>query len=105
MARLVRGQILSLKEKELASRPRGSIGTPTWRIMLVHTRCPTALAPIIVSATFAIPGFIITEADPELHRHRRATAASHVGRDGAGRLRNINAAPHLVWTRRPASPS
>src|SRR5690349_19510153 len=35
MARLVRGQVLSLKEKEFIEAAR-SIGTPSWRIMFSH---------------------------------------------------------------------
>ena len=95
MARLVRGQILSLKEKEFIEAAR-SIGTPTWRIMLVHL-LPNCLAPIIVSATFAIPGFIITEAILSYIgigvRPPRPTWGGMV-QDGYA---NINAAPHLVW--------
>ena len=46
MARLIRGQVLSLKEKEFIEAAR-SIGTPQWRIMLSHL-LPNSLAPIIV---------------------------------------------------------
>ena len=60
IARLVRGQVLSLKEKEFIEAAR-AVGMPTWRIMLSQI-LPNALSPIIVSATFAVPGFIITEA-------------------------------------------
>src|SRR6185312_16893851 len=59
VARLVRGQVLSLKEKEFIEAAR-SIGVPTWRILTSHL-LPNSLAPIIVAATFAIPGFLITE--------------------------------------------
>jgi oligopeptide transport system permease protein len=60
VARLVRGQVLSLREKEFIEAAR-SIGTPNWRIMLTHL-LPNSLGPVIVSATFTIPGFILTEA-------------------------------------------
>ncbi len=60
VARLVRGQVLSLREKEFVEAAR-SIGTPSWRIMLTHL-LPNSLGPVIVSATFAVPGYILTEA-------------------------------------------
>jgi oligopeptide transport system permease protein len=60
LARLVRGQVLSLKEKEFIEAAR-MIGSPSTRIMLKHL-LPNCLGPIIVSAAFAIPNMIITEA-------------------------------------------
>jgi oligopeptide transport system permease protein len=95
IARLVRGQVLSLKEKEFVEAAR-SIGVPSWRIMLVHL-LPNSLAPIIVAATFSVPGFIITEAILSYIgvgvRPPRSTWGGMVA-DGYA---NINAAPHLVW--------
>ena len=46
MARLVRGSVLSLKEKEFVEAAR-AIGAPTSRIMFRHI-LPNALGPIIV---------------------------------------------------------
>ena len=60
MARLTRGQLLSLKEKEFVEAAR-AIGCPTWRILLRHLM-PNALGPIIVAVTFGIPGAIFIEA-------------------------------------------
>jgi oligopeptide transport system permease protein len=60
MARLVRGQVLSLKQKEFVEAAR-TIGTPTWKILLYHI-LPNTLAPIIVSVSFTIPAFILGEA-------------------------------------------
>jgi oligopeptide transport system permease protein len=60
LARLVRGQVLSLKEKEFIESAR-AVGVPTWKILLRHI-LPNTLAPIIVSTTFGIPGAIISEA-------------------------------------------
>ena len=60
VARLVRGQVLSLKEKEFVEAAR-SIGAPTWRILLNHLM-PNVISPIIIAAAFAVPGYIITEA-------------------------------------------
>jgi oligopeptide transport system permease protein len=60
MARLVRGQVLSLKEKEFIEAAR-ALGIPTWRILAQHI-LPNTLAPIIVSVSFSIPSLIIFEA-------------------------------------------
>ncbi len=60
MARLVRGQVLSLKEKEFVEAAR-SIGSPGGRIIGRHI-LPNVLAPIIVTATFAVPSAILAEA-------------------------------------------
>ena len=60
IARLVRGQALSLKEKEFIEAAH-SIGASNSRIMFRHI-LPNTLSPIIVSVAFRIPGMIITEA-------------------------------------------
>ena len=60
LARLIRGQVLSLKEKEFVEAAR-AIGVPTRRIMFRHL-FPNALAPVIVSLAFAIPGAMLAEA-------------------------------------------
>ena len=59
MARLVRGQVLSIKQTEyvLASR---SIGTSTPMILKKHI-IPNCLSVIIVSATLQVPSAIFTE--------------------------------------------
>ena len=59
-ARLVRGQVLSIKEKEYVEAAR-SIGASPVRIVLSHI-LPNALAPIIVAAAFLVPASIVTEA-------------------------------------------
>ena len=60
VARIVRGQVLSLKEKEFIEAAR-CIGATNGRIMLRHL-LPNVLGPVIVVAAFLIPGMIITEA-------------------------------------------
>jgi oligopeptide transport system permease protein len=60
VARLVRGQVLSVKQKEFVEAAR-CIGAKDNRIMLRHI-LPNCLSPLIVSAAFQIPGLIITEA-------------------------------------------
>lgn len=60
MARLVRGQVLSLKEKEFVEASR-ALGASTPRILFRHL-LPNTLAPIIVSISFGIPSYILAEA-------------------------------------------
>jgi oligopeptide transport system permease protein len=60
VARLVRGQVLSLKEKEFVEAARMT-GASNARIIFRHL-FPNTLAPVIVAATFGIPGAIATEA-------------------------------------------
>lgn len=60
MARLVRGQVLSIREKEYVEAAR-TIGATNWRIMFRHI-FPNVLGPIIVAETLAIPNYIATEA-------------------------------------------
>jgi oligopeptide transport system permease protein len=60
VARLVRGQVLSIKEKEFTEAAR-AIGVPAWKIMFRHI-LPNTLAPIIVAVAFGIPGAILAEA-------------------------------------------
>lgn len=60
IARLVRGQIMSLKSRDFVSAAKTMGGTGnyiTWRHLL-----PNSLGPVIVSVTFNIPRAIFTEA-------------------------------------------
>lgn len=59
MARLARGQILSIKEKEFIEAAH-TVGSGDWRIIVRHI-LPNILGPCIVSETLAIPGYINTE--------------------------------------------
>jgi peptide/nickel transport system permease protein len=58
-ARIVRGDVLALKEREFVVASR-SIGTPPRRMILRHI-LPNVLSPITVSATLGIANAIITE--------------------------------------------
>jgi oligopeptide transport system permease protein len=60
MARLVRGQTLSLREREFIEAARAT-GTRNIRIVARHI-LPNALGPILVQATFAVPQAILLEA-------------------------------------------
>ncbi|MEM9269243.1 MAG: ABC transporter permease [Pseudomonadota bacterium] len=58
-ARIVRGDVLALKEREFVLAAK-SIGTPPRRIITRHI-LPNVLSPIMVSATLGIANAIITE--------------------------------------------
>jgi oligopeptide transport system permease protein len=60
VCRLVRGQALSIKEREFMMAARG-LGAGRPRLMRVHL-LPHVLAPVLVAITFGIPGSITLEA-------------------------------------------
>jgi oligopeptide transport system permease protein len=59
MARVVRGQTLSLRSKEFVEAAR-AIGVPTRRIIFQHI-VPNLLGVVVVYTTITVPGVIITE--------------------------------------------
>lgn len=60
IARLVRGQILSIREMDFVTAAR-AVGAAQGRILVQHV-LPNVIAPIVVAATFGIAGAILTEA-------------------------------------------
>ena len=60
MARLTRGQVLSVREKEFIEAAH-TIGAGDMRIMFKHI-LPNIVGPLVVAETLAIPGYISTEA-------------------------------------------
>jgi oligopeptide transport system permease protein len=96
IARLVRGQILSLQERDFALAAK-AVGSSQWRIVWTHL-LPNTFGPVIVIAVFGIPRAIFVEA---------ALAFIGLGipppNPSWGTLVNdgfsfITAAPHLVLT-------
>jgi oligopeptide transport system permease protein len=59
MARVVRGQTLSLRSKEFVEAAR-AIGVPTHRIIFQHI-VPNLLGVVVIYATVTIPNVILTE--------------------------------------------
>jgi oligopeptide transport system permease protein len=59
MARIVRGQIMSLKEQEFVLAAK-TLGASSSRIILKHL-IPNCLGPIIVTLTLSVPDAIFTE--------------------------------------------
>ncbi len=60
MARIVRGQVMSLKQKEFVEAAR-SIGVSDFKILLHHL-IPNCLGPVIVYLTLTVPTVILEEA-------------------------------------------
>ncbi|MBI4670715.1 MAG: ABC transporter permease [Chloroflexi bacterium] len=93
-ARLTRGQVLSVREKEFVEAAR-SIGSGNRRIMFQHI-FPNIIGPIIVYETLAIPGYIAFEAFLSfigLGVNPPTPSWGIMIADGA---RNIRTYPHLV---------
>jgi len=59
VARLVRAEFLSLKERDYAVAEK-ALGAKDFRIIFRHI-LPNALAPVLVSATLGVAGAILTE--------------------------------------------
>jgi oligopeptide transport system permease protein len=60
MARIVRGQVVTLKHQEFIEAARG-LGLRKWRIILWHL-IPNTLGPVIVYATLTVPSVMLLEA-------------------------------------------
>lgn len=58
-ARLIRGQIFSLREQDYVLAAQ-AVGVPGWRIAMRHLM-PNALGPVIVSLTFNLGGAMVLE--------------------------------------------
>jgi len=59
MARVIRGQVLSLRSMPFIDAAR-AVGTPGWRIFLNHL-LPNLIGPITVYATLTVPSAILQE--------------------------------------------
>ena len=60
LARLIRGQVLSLREREFVQAAQ-VIGVPTPRILFKEL-LPNLVAPIVVTVSLSLPGFVAAEA-------------------------------------------
>jgi peptide/nickel transport system permease protein len=60
LARIVRGQVLSLREKEFVDAAR-SLGASDWRI-ITREILPNLMGPVLVWVTLTIPSYILGEA-------------------------------------------
>lgn len=92
MARIVRGQILSLKEQDYVLAAR-TIGASKWRILLRHL-IPNTMGPIIVAITLEIPQAIFTEAFLSFIGLGVAAPMASWGTLAAEGLQSIRSYPH-----------
>jgi ABC-type dipeptide/oligopeptide/nickel transport system permease subunit len=60
IARLVRGEVLSLREREFIQSAQ-VVGMPTHRI-LIKELLPNLVAPIVISISLLLPAFVAAEA-------------------------------------------
>ncbi|HBY99173.1 MAG: ABC transporter permease [Ardenticatenaceae bacterium] len=60
LARLVRGQVLSVRETAFVEAAR-AVGVPDWKILLYHV-LPNSLAPVVVAVSMGLGGAILAEA-------------------------------------------
>ncbi len=94
MARLVRGQTLSLREREFNEAARAS-GTRNLRIIFRHI-LPNALGPIIVQATYLVPAAIIFEAFLSLLGLGVPPPTPSWGDMASEGYKSLQIAPHIV---------
>jgi oligopeptide transport system permease protein len=94
MARLVRGQTLSLREREFIEAARAS-GAKPGKILLGHI-FPNALGPIIVQATFGVPAAILFEAFLSFLGLGVPPPTPTWGGMAAEGIATIRIAPHMV---------
>lgn len=93
-ARLTRGQVLSLKQRDHVTAAV-AMGIPTHKILIRHL-LPLLLAPLIVEATFGMAGMVIAEAGLSflgLGIQPPDASWGSLIRDGAGYMLM---APHVV---------
>ena len=94
VARIVRGQVLSIREKEYVEAAR-SLGSSDARIMLLDV-LPNVLAPVIVYTTLLIPIVIGTEATLSFLGLGVPPPAPSWGAMLAGGRTHVLDAPHVV---------
>ena len=94
MARLVRGQTLSLREREFIEAARASGAKPA-KILFGHI-LPNSLGPIIVQATFGVPAAILFEAFLSFLGIGVQPPTPSWGSMAADGLAAIRIAPHMV---------
>jgi oligopeptide transport system permease protein len=94
MARLVRGQTLSIREREFIEAAR-ACGTRDFKILVRHV-FPNALGPIVVQATYLVPAAIIFEAFLSLLGLGVPPPAPSWGRMASEGYKALQLAPHIV---------
>jgi oligopeptide transport system permease protein len=96
IARLVRGQMLSLQQRDFTLAARAT-GASQWQIVWTHL-LPNTLGPVIVTITFGIPRAIFAEAALSFIGLGIPPPSPSWGTLVNDGFRFISAAPHLVVT-------
>jgi len=94
IARLVRGQVLSLREEEFVQAARAT-GASGWGIAWRHL-LPNVLGPVIVTATFGVPAAVFAEAALAFIGLGLAPPASSWGRSVTDSFATMQVAPWLT---------
>jgi oligopeptide transport system permease protein len=94
MARLVRGQTLSLREREFVEAARAS-GARPMKMLFGHI-LPNALGPVIVQATIGIPAAILFEATLSFLGLGVQPPTPSWGSMASDGVRSLRLAPHIV---------
>ena len=94
IARLIRGQIFSIREREYIVASR-AIGTPIWRVMIWHMM-PNVSSIIIVIGVFTVASAILAEAGLSYLGVGIGPPLSSWGNMMQGSLGNFTDAPWLV---------
>ena len=94
IARLIRGQMLSLRERDFVLAAR-SMGASPWRIATTH-QLPFAMGPVLITAAFGIPQAIFAEAALSFIGLGLSPPTPSWGRLIADGFETIRSAPHLV---------
>ena len=87
-ARMVRGQILQIKEQDYVQAAR-ALGASTGRIIIKHL-LPNTLGIIMVDITMSIPGFVFSEAFFKLYRSWSQTSGDELGSFGVRRTAAVD---------------
>ena len=95
IGRIVRGQTISLREREYVEAAR-SLGA-TWPYILRTELLPNLMAPILVYSTLIIPTNILFEAGAVLPRGRRTAADRHAGAGCSRAPSNWYTVPHFMF--------
>lgn len=95
LARLVRGEVLSLREREFVTAAE-AIGTSSWRIILKHI-LPNTMGTIIVSATLTIATTILLESSLSFLGFGVQPPDTSLGRLISDYQQSFTVRPWLFW--------
>ena len=96
MARVVRGEVLSIKEMPYVEAAR-SLGATNLRLIVRHI-LPNAVAPVFVSASFGVAGAILVETSLSFLGFGAPPPNPSWGNMMQGSLGNFQNSPWLVIT-------